>query len=183
MNESIRVAGHFLKQYGCTNIRAKSDNEIFGVVAADYKERKLNMRVQLKPEWGMDIPTNCGTNWADARYPYGSVQLILPPPEAGPDESTHYLLIACDLKRVFFCPRTVVDEANRGWLNLDKDEMKRYGVGVSSVSTAIVPNWTPRAVFFSRSTLADIEWKKDPHNVWEQPKVVPMNVDEFLASL
>ena len=174
MKPHVRAATGFFKSLGCTDILAKDIDDTFGKVKATYKGKEILVRVQLKHEWGTDEATPNGNHWNDDRYPYSSVQLITPRPTEGPDTSTHYLLMSGDFARCFLCPRTVVDNAMRGWATVDLN-----GAEVT-VNTAIIENWTPKVCFFAKSGES---WVKDTHNQWEAPKKVPMSADEFLKSI
>jgi hypothetical protein len=174
MNSGIKTASDFFKSLNCTNIMVRPLDEVFGQLKADYNGKQVFVRVQLKPEWGTDHTAQSGTNWNDARYPYRSIQFILPSATEGKDEYTHYILVSASANRCFLCPKSVLENCYPAWASVPNDPGKY-------VSAVTVENWTPKCAFFVK--VRDNEWVKDRENIWTEPTAVPMDADAFLKSL
>jgi hypothetical protein len=172
MNAKSKVACEFLKAIGCTEVKAEeADRPFVGVVKAVFKGKPLVVSLQVRPEWGMDLPTPTGRSWNDSRYPFNSVQFLLP---AGADKSTHYISMGGDGRRLVLTPRSNIDDAVKAWTQIGKGE------DVRMIRSAAVANWTPRLVFF---ILGDGGWEKDTGNIWQEPTPMSMDPDQFLQSL
>lgn len=167
MNPTLKAASEFLESIGCVFI---VPDETTHVLRGTYKNNKITAVVQAKAEWGTDKPTNTGHNWSDDRYPYASVQFRIPTDPEVLATATHYILVSGDSRHCVLTPKSVVDAATKAWAKNDN--------GYVQVSN--VENWTPKVVFF---VYQHGDWMRDPANVWEKPKPVSMDPNEFLASL
>ena len=172
MEPFIRAAGSFLKSIGLTELTYQSSaDRSIARFKGKFKDAMLTCRVQLKAEWGTDLATSIGTNWNEGRYPFKSVQFVSPTPKDGTDaDYTHFMIMAGDCNRLAIAPKSVIENAPKGWLRQ----------GSTYVQTANVDNWTPKLNFFRRT---DSGWEKDTDNIWKEPIKVPMDPDAFLASL
>ena len=167
MEPFIRAAGGFLKSIGFADLTYQAS----GVPAVarfkgSYNGTPMSCRVQLKAEWGTDHKTSIGTNWNEGRYPFKSVQFVMPTPEEGETAYTHFMIVSGDATRIVITPKAIVEAAPKGWLRVES----QY------VQTAVVDNWTPKVGFFRRN---DKGWEKDTDNIWKEPVKGPMDREEF----
>lgn len=167
----IKGAGSLLKFLGCNDITFQNcENDPIVKMTAHFNNTSIIARVQLRPEWGTDVPTKSGGNWKDARYPYASMQFGVPEPVEGETAYTHYIIVSPDGSRACLATAAIIKSIDQGW--------SRSGNGW--VPTVTVPNYTPKLGFFVRK---ENGWMRDPENVWKEPEKIPASPDEFLASL
>jgi hypothetical protein len=180
MNPMLRTGAEFLRFLGCTKLTGREGRfPHLGRLRALSKSRKpVSVRFEYKASWGQHSEASRGAFWDQARYPFPSVRFLDPTPEDGPEPLTHYLTVSGDERRAILTTASVVDAAAKSWLR------ERVGVDEDHTFTlfraASVDNWNPKVLFYVKHPEG---WVPDPDNVWEQPKPVLDDPDEFLKSL